>query len=131
MQAGPWTPEAVIEHPDAVMQLHREFTRSGADVLQSFTFYATDDKLENRGHSRDISEHSEQTFSSKQINEEAVKLARTVANETGGLVLGGFSQTPSYLSGAGKQATQEQFRVQAAAFKEQGVDFLLAECTHS
>ena len=34
----------------AVRQLHREFLRAGADVMQTFTFYASEDKLENRGH---------------------------------------------------------------------------------
>ena len=33
-----------------VMQLHREFLRAGSDVMQAFTFYASDDKLENRGN---------------------------------------------------------------------------------
>lgn len=32
-----------------VRQLHREFLRAGANVMQTFTFYASDDKLENRG----------------------------------------------------------------------------------
>lgn len=31
-------------------QLHREFLRAGADVMQTFTFYASDDKLKNRGN---------------------------------------------------------------------------------
>ena len=31
-------------------QLHREFLRAGSDVMQTFTFYASDDKLENRGN---------------------------------------------------------------------------------
>ena len=34
----------------SVRQLHREFLRAGADVMQAFTFYASDDKLENRGN---------------------------------------------------------------------------------
>ena len=34
----------------SVLQLHREFSRAGADVAQSFTFYASEDKLENRGN---------------------------------------------------------------------------------
>ena len=34
----------------SVRELHREFLRSGADVMQSFTFYASDDKLENRAN---------------------------------------------------------------------------------
>lgn len=33
-----------------VRQLHREFLRAGANVLQTFSFYASDDKLENRGN---------------------------------------------------------------------------------
>jgi S-methylmethionine-dependent homocysteine/selenocysteine methylase len=33
-----------------VRQLHREFLRAGADVMQALTFYASDDKLENRGN---------------------------------------------------------------------------------
>ena len=43
--AGPWTPEAACEHPEAVRQLALEFCRAGADITQTFTFYSTDDKL--------------------------------------------------------------------------------------
>lgn len=34
-----------------VRELHREFLRAGSDVMQTFTFYASDDKLANRGNS--------------------------------------------------------------------------------
>lgn len=50
VKAGPWTPEAVLEHPEAVRQLHSEFLRAGSTVMQTFTFYASEDKLENRGN---------------------------------------------------------------------------------
>ncbi|EPQ02635.1 Betaine--homocysteine S-methyltransferase 1 [Myotis brandtii] len=50
VKAGPWTPEAAVEHPEAVRQLHREFLRAGSNVMQTFTFYASEDKLENRGN---------------------------------------------------------------------------------
>ena len=49
VQAGPFTPEVVIDHPDALEQLHREFLRAGAEVLQTMTFYASDDKLATVG----------------------------------------------------------------------------------
>lgn len=39
----------------SVRQLHREFLRAGSDVMQTFTFYASDDKLENRGHTQRFS----------------------------------------------------------------------------
>merc|ERR1712071_475901 len=90
VKAGPWTPEAAAEHPEAVRQLHREFLRAGSNVMQTFTFYASDDKLENRGNKL--------AFTGQQINEATCDLAREVANEGDALVAGGVCQTPSYLS---------------------------------
>uniref|UniRef100_A0AAY4BQI7 Hcy-binding domain-containing protein n=1 Tax=Denticeps clupeoides TaxID=299321 RepID=A0AAY4BQI7_9TELE len=90
VKAGPWTPEAAVTHPEAVRQLHREFLRAGANVMQTFTFYASDDKLENRGQNLQLS--------GQHINEAACDLAREVASEGDALVAGGVSQTPSYLS---------------------------------
>merc|ERR1719456_32805 len=75
VKAGPWTPEATVEHPDAVKQLHREFMRGGSDVMQTFTFYASDDKLKNRGN------EASDKYSCKGINREACKIARKIANE--------------------------------------------------
>ena len=71
VQAGPFTPEVVIEHPDALAQLHREFLRAGAEVLQTMTFYASDDKLATVGLAGKVDE----------INRTAVKVAREVASE--------------------------------------------------
>jgi len=121
VKAGPWTPEAVIEHPDAVMQLHREFLRSGSDVMQAFTFYASDDKLANRGN------QSSDKYTCAGVNTAACDLAHKVADEGGALVAGGLSETPTYLSGYGKEATQAEFRKQVKVFKANKVDFLIAE----
>ncbi|CAH1789184.1 unnamed protein product [Owenia fusiformis] len=121
VKAGPWTPEAACEHPEAVKQLHREFLRAGSDVMQAFTFYASDDKLENRGH------YAQKSLTGKSINKAASKLARDVANEGDALVAGGMCQTPTYLSGIGKEATQKMFQVQLDAFIEEDVDFLICE----
>ncbi|KAI0214242.1 Betaine--homocysteine S-methyltransferase 1 [Lamellibrachia satsuma] len=121
VKAGPWTPEVNIEHPEAVRQLHREFLRAGADIMQAFTFYASDDKLENRGN------EAQQKYSGAAINKAGCDIAREVASEGDALVLGGVCQTPSYLSGMGKEAVQEEFRKQIEVFVENGVDFLLCE----
>ena len=40
----------------------------------------------------------------------AAKLAKEVAAEGGALTLGGISQTPTFLSGAGKEEVQAEFR---------------------
>jgi len=121
VKAGPWTPEATVEYPDAVRQLAREYLRAGADVMQAFTFYGSDDKLENRGNV------SQEKHSGRNVNSAACEIAREVANEGDALVAGGVSQTPNYLSGSGKEAVQEQFRRQATVFVENKVDFLIAE----
>ena len=39
LQAGAYVPEVVLEHPEVVTQLHREFIRAGSDVVQAFTYY--------------------------------------------------------------------------------------------
>ena len=33
-----------------VLQLYREFLRAGSDVMQALTFFASEDKLNNRGN---------------------------------------------------------------------------------
>jgi betaine-homocysteine S-methyltransferase len=83
VQAGPFTPEVVIDHPDALEQLHREFLRAGVDVLQTMTFYASDDKLATVGLEGKVDD----------INRSAVQIARRVAGEGEALVAGNLSLT--------------------------------------
>ena len=45
LQAGAFVPEVVLEHPEVVSQLHREFIRSGSDIIQAFTYYGHREKL--------------------------------------------------------------------------------------
>jgi betaine-homocysteine S-methyltransferase len=86
VQAGPFTPEVVVEHPEALAQLHREFLRAGAEVLQTMTFYASDDKLATVGMEGTVDD----------INRNAVRIAREVAAEAGALVAGNLSLTWAY-----------------------------------
>jgi betaine-homocysteine S-methyltransferase len=86
VQAGPFTPEVAIEHPDALAQLHREFLRAGAEFLTTMTFYASDDKLETVGLKDRVDE----------INRNAVEVAKAVAAEGDALVAGDLSLTWAY-----------------------------------
>ncbi|MEK9886316.1 MAG: homocysteine S-methyltransferase family protein, partial [Pelagibacteraceae bacterium] len=45
LQAGAYVPEVVLENPDVVSQLHREFIRAGSDVVEAFTYYGHREKL--------------------------------------------------------------------------------------
>jgi methionine synthase I (cobalamin-dependent) len=49
VQAGPFTPEVSLTHPEALAELHREFLLAGAEVLQTLTFYASEEKLSTVG----------------------------------------------------------------------------------
>lgn len=74
------------------------------------------------------------SFSFKQcqaINQAACDIAFEVANEGDALVCGGVCQTPTYLSGKGKEACQEEFMKQIEIFLKNDVDFLLAEVSSS
>jgi len=86
VQAGPFTPEVAIDHPDALAQLHREFQRAGAEFLTTMTFYASDDKLATVGLKDKVDE----------INRNAVKVAKEVAAEGDALVAGDLSLTWAY-----------------------------------
>uniref|UniRef100_A0A8C4YM87 Hcy-binding domain-containing protein n=1 Tax=Gopherus evgoodei TaxID=1825980 RepID=A0A8C4YM87_9SAUR len=99
VKAGPWTPEAAVEHPEAVRQLHRESS--------------DEDKLENNGK---IS-----------VNEAACDIAKEVAKGEDALVAGGVSQTPTYLSGRDEAEVKAIFRQQLDVFVKKNVDFLIAE----
>ncbi|MGH2700243.1 MAG: homocysteine S-methyltransferase family protein [Actinomycetota bacterium] len=87
VQAGPFTPEVVLENPDALAQLHYEFLRAGADVLQTMTFYASDDKLATVGLAGRVDE----------LNASAVQIVRRIAAEGDALVAGNLSLTWAYL----------------------------------
>uniref|UniRef100_A0A3Q4BRV1 Hcy-binding domain-containing protein n=1 Tax=Mola mola TaxID=94237 RepID=A0A3Q4BRV1_MOLML len=111
VKAGHWTPEAAVEHPEAVRQLHREFLRAGSSVLQTFTFYCSEDKLELSGN----------------INEAACDLAREVANEGDALVAGGVSKTPCYEKSHSETQVKVIFRKQMENFLKKEIDFFIAE----
>src|SRR3979409_2140641 len=73
IKAGPYVPEVVLDFPDAVRQLHREFLRAGAEVMVALTYYAHREKLRHIGRENDLEE----------MNRHAVRLARDVAREGG------------------------------------------------
>lgn len=65
------------------------------------------------------------------INAAACKIAREVASEGDGLVAGGLSQCPTYLSGGSKEAVQAEFKIQLDEFVKNKVDFLICEVSET
>lgn len=118
LQAGPFVPEVVLEHPEAVTRLHEDFVHAGSEVVEAFTYYAHRQKLRVIGR-EDILE---------KINRQALRLAKDVADRNGGLMAGNICNTNAYE--ASDRKTHDAVR---AMFEEQigwaveGADFLIAE----
>ena len=54
VKAGPFVPEVILDDPDALRQLHREFLRAGDDVMVALTYYAHREKLADVGRADDL-----------------------------------------------------------------------------
>src|SRR3954469_1899134 len=87
LQAGAYVPEVVLEHPDIVAGLHREFVHAGSDVVEAFTYYAHREKLRLIGREHDL----------EPMNRGALAIAGEVARETGTLLAGNVCNTNVYV----------------------------------
>ncbi len=119
VQAGPFTPEVSITEPEALAQLHREFLRAGADVLQALTFYASEEKLATVGLAGRVDD----------INRAAVRVARSVADEGDALVAGNLSLTWAYdpAEPASADRVRALFDRQLEVQMGEGIDLVIGE----
>jgi betaine-homocysteine S-methyltransferase len=119
LQAGAFVPEVVLEHPDLVAQLHREFVHAGSDVVEAFTYYAHREKLRVIGREGDL----------ERINRQALKIATEVAAEHGSLVAGNICNTSVYVpeDTASHDEVRRQFAEQIGWAVEAGVDYIIGE----
>jgi betaine-homocysteine S-methyltransferase len=118
LQAGAFVPEVVLDHPEVVAQLHRDFVHAGSDVVEALTYYAHRDKLRVIGREHEL----------EPLNRQALELAGQVARETGTLLAGNISNTNVFTG------DDDSARVVRAMFEEQvgwaaeaGADFVIAE----
>jgi betaine-homocysteine S-methyltransferase len=120
VKAGPYVPEVILDAPDALRQLHREFLRAGADVMVALTYYAHREKLKDVGRAGEL----------EQLNREAVRMANEIAGEGGALVAGNICNTWSYDPKdpvASGRVVRAQYEEQLGWAVEEGIDFVIAE----
>ena len=119
IKAGPFVPEVVLDFPDAVRELHREFLRAGADVMVALTYYAHREKLRDVGREDDL----------EAMNRQAVRIAREVAREGDALVAGNVCNTWAYDPDdpATKQTVRAMYAEQLGWAADEGVDFVISE----
>lgn len=118
VRAGPFTPEVVLNNPEALRQLHIEFREAGAEVLQALTFYASRDKLATVGLQNSLED----------LNRAAVRVAKSVAGDRC-LVAGNISLTWMYEpdSKSARERVATTFDEQLAVQVGEGVDFIIGE----
>ena len=122
LSAGAFVPEVVLEHPEVVSQLHREFIRAGSDIVQAFTYYGHREKLRLIGK-EDLLEP---------LQKNALQIAKDARNEFKDLdllVCGDVANTNIYDPNDKKSHSQCQkmYEEQVSWAKEAGVDFIVAE----
>lgn len=118
LQAGAFVPEVVLEHPDLVEELHREFVHAGSDVVEAFTYYAHREKLRLIGREAQLEE----------MNRQALAIAKRVADDTGTLLAGNICNTNIYVDDdASRSAVRAMYEEQVGWAVDVGVDFVIAE----
>lgn len=120
IKAGPYVPEVVLDFPEAVKELHREFLRAGSEVMVALTYYAHREKLKDVGRENDL----------ELMNRQAVRLANEIAREGDALVAGNICNTWAY----DPHNVNESSKIVRAMYEEQlgwaveeGIDFVISE----
>src|SRR5262245_55217093 len=120
LKAGAYVPEVVIEYPQAVIELHREFLRAGAEVMVAFTYYGHREKMRTIGREDDL----------EPLNRDALRLAREIAGEGDALVAGNICNTWVYDPAAPESTgatVREMYEEQVGWAVEEGADLVIAE----
>jgi betaine-homocysteine S-methyltransferase len=119
LQAGAYVPEVVLELPEQVAQLHRDFVHAGSDVVEAFTYYAHREKLRLIGREGDL----------EQINRQALKIAKGVAAEHDSLFAGNICNTNIYDPNdpTSHEVARAMFAEQVGWAVDADVDFIIGE----
>lgn len=120
LKAGAFVPEVVLENPEVVLELHREFAHAGSDVIVAFTYYAHRDKLKTIGRENDL----------EKLNRQALNIAKKAANESDALMAGNTCNTWIYDHKNHDETApivKAIFEEQVRWAKEEGADYIIAE----
>lgn len=115
-----------VDHPDRVIDVHREFVAAGSDLILTNSFGGNAFRLKLHGAEGRV----------RELNMAAAKAARAAASEAGRpvLVAGSIGPTGEILAPVGTLDPAEAeaaFAAQAAALAEGGVDLLWVETMSS
>jgi homocysteine S-methyltransferase len=111
--------ELNLSAPDMVRQIHQEYAKAGAEILETNTFGASRQRLAAFGFADKL----------KAINQAGVRLAREAAKDTAFVAgaIGPLSVRIEPLGPTSFAEARESFREQIEALLEAGVDLLIFE----
>jgi 5-methyltetrahydrofolate--homocysteine methyltransferase len=110
----------VLEQPEKIIQLHRDFISAGADIILTCTFGASSIRLKG----------SALEGKSNEINQRAVDLAREAAKGSQTYVAGSIGPLGQLLKPLGSLSVDEvieSYTAQARSLTEAGADLLVIE----
>ena len=118
----PWN----VDHPERVERLHRAFVAAGADIILTNSFGGNTHRLALHGSQDRVDE----------LNVQAARIARRVADESGGpvIVAGSMGPTGALFAPLGELTAAEcgaVFAAQARALAQGGADLLWVETLSS
>lgn len=124
MPAGVCPEEWILEHPEVLVGLQREYIEAGADVVYAPTFSANRIKLEEYGHAEEIGQMNHRLA---ELSFEAVRQADAGRRV---LVAGDLTMTGQQLYPVGTMQFEELveiYREQVGYLTQAGVDFIVVE----
>jgi homocysteine S-methyltransferase len=108
------------QRPELVSEIHRAYIEAGADVIETNTFGANEDRLRRTGHGGRV----------RELNEAGARLAREAAQGRDVFVagsIGPLSLASASPGGLDEDVRRAMFVAQAEALAEGGVDLFMLE----
>lgn len=112
--------EWILDKPEEILKLHKDFINAGAEIILTCTFGGSKMRLEQSGLGSQF----------EAVNRRAVELALEAAHETGNTVAGSMGPLGSLLKPSGpieEKDAEENYKAQATLLRDGGVDLILIE----
>lgn len=124
LTAGEFVPEVVIDHPEVLIRLHKDFQHAGSDVMEAFTYNAHREKMRMVEKEKQL----------ETLNRAALQIAREAADDVPdgqepNLVAGNISNSNIWNPDdpVAQRQVRAMFEEMVTWAAEAGVDFVIGE----
>jgi len=121
LQAGSFVPEVALNNPEVLEEVHRDFVKTGSDIVQAFTYNGHREKMRIIGKEEKL----------ESLNRSAIRVAKKVASDFNDepLVAGNVSNTNIFdpSDHSSKEKVRLMFSEMIGWCKEENVDMIIGE----